>query len=146
MTLYGLLDHEARRWWYHAELRAKGNATEARRRERRSILDHARMLRAARDNGGVLTLKQGGFTLYFEANARLQGYDCDHMAACARLARVPIIDMRTAPRANLVRETVSGPMISLSPNDWGGTGWLAYVSPAEFARRWRDAGASVEGF
>lgn len=54
-TVYGLLDAEARAWWYHATLRAQGNEAEARRRERASIRDSVAMLRALRDQGGSIT-------------------------------------------------------------------------------------------
>ena len=51
-TIYALLDHNARRWWYHIELRKRGKVAEARRRERQSIRENVRTLHQALENGG----------------------------------------------------------------------------------------------
>ncbi len=141
-TLYGLLDGAARNWWYHAELRRNGKADEARKLERKSIRDHARMWREARDNGGFLHLGRGGFTLHYSENARLQGYDCDHEKACAVIVGVTVIDTRAMP-LNAAARTLRFPMATMGkpdPEPWHS---MSYAPVAAVAAMYQAAGAAV---
>lgn len=95
--IYRLLNREAKAWWYHAQLRASGDTAEARKRERASILDHTRMLRAAvlcrvTRNGWSIETAEAG------QSSTVTGYGDETAAmvqACLHLG-VPTIDTRTA--------------------------------------------------
>lgn len=59
LSLYGLLNAEAKQWWYHAQLRKSERANEARRLERISVRSMLGALRAtSKHNGYLLILDQ----------------------------------------------------------------------------------------
>ena len=51
-TIYGLLNQDTKRWWWHRKLREQGNVTEARKLERQSIKNNVKTIREA------LTMKE----------------------------------------------------------------------------------------
>lgn len=46
-TIYNILNTDAKRWWYHRQLRDQGNDKEARKRERQTIRQDIQKLRSA---------------------------------------------------------------------------------------------------
>ena len=110
--LYGILNDDAKAWWYHVKLRGDGDVIEARRRERRSILDKVSSLREALDNGGFLSIGRGGWSLNMSRHHRLSGYDRDvnfPIAQACMLLGIPILDSTTIPDERIL-ETIRMPM------------------------------------
>ena len=60
-NLYTLLNNDAKRWWYHRQLREQGQAAEARKRERDSIREHIKVLKTA----VFATVGRGGWSIYY---------------------------------------------------------------------------------
>ena len=110
--LYGILNGDAKAWWYHAKLRRDGNVIEARRRERQSILDKVGSLREAITNGGFLSIGRGGWSLNMSRHHRLSGYESDidfPIAQACILLGIPILDSTTIPDERIL-ETIRMPM------------------------------------
>ena len=61
-SIYSIVNHEAKAWWYHKKLREQGQTQEARKRERESIRSTIRTIRAAR----LFSVGRGGFTVRLE--------------------------------------------------------------------------------
>lgn len=59
-TIYAQLNHEAKVWWYHAELRRRGKTQEGRRRERESIRGSVALLRGLLGTRGHLQWGKDG--------------------------------------------------------------------------------------
>ena len=55
MSIYRLLNHEAKIWWYHSQLRKQGRIAEARELERKSIRSSVKTLRLLLEQNGTLT-------------------------------------------------------------------------------------------
>lgn len=113
-SLYGMLDRNARAWWYFRELRDVGKGDEARRLERKSIRGTVEMLREALANRGLLYCGRGGFTLEYSGNGRLSGYDCDHMIAVCIRVGIPVVDTR-GMNIYTVLNTLRLPMAAFAP-------------------------------
>ncbi len=94
-SLYSVLDEKARSWWYHKELREKGQVTEARKRERKAIRDSIRTIKLALENGGYATISQSGgtFTINYGDGCNVSGYD-ESLVTSAWLAGIPVVDWR----------------------------------------------------
>lgn len=94
-----LLFQKARRWWYHQELRERGQIAEARRRERQSVRNNVERLAEAR----VLHIGRGGWCLYRDGRARLEGYGGadDLFVQAAICAGVPSFDTTVVPDEKL---------------------------------------------
>lgn len=109
-TIYSILDRDARRWWYNADLRRAGMVKEARNRERDSIKRNAQTLRKAL-RGGWLSIGRGGWTLHYEKGARLSHYGGldEPIPQCCLLLHIPIIDTTTIPD-DRITETIRFPM------------------------------------
>ena len=72
-SIYALLNKHTKSWWYHKQLRERGEAVEARKRERQSILDTVRTLRAALASpGGYAHVGRGGWSVHY-AGAGMTG-------------------------------------------------------------------------
>jgi len=61
--LYKTLNREAKNWWWFKELRKQGKASEARQKERRSILDKVELIRTCKRYGGHLYLGNASWSL-----------------------------------------------------------------------------------
>ena len=110
--LYGILNADAKNWWYHAKLREDGDVEEARKRERQSILSKASSLREVVSNGGFLTIGRGGWSLNMSRHHRLSGYDGGidfPIAQACVLLGIPILDSTTIPDERIL-ETLRLPM------------------------------------
>ena len=95
-TLYGILDEQARAWWYHAKLRREGKATEARKRERDSIRGNVRSLRQAIEHGGHLEIGEAGWVLFIDGILHYhRGYYARNaIPRCCPLLGIPVVDHR----------------------------------------------------
>lgn len=146
-TLYRLLNTEAKRWWYHAQLREHGATQEARKRERNSIKSTLKTIREAKKNDGFLTLGRGGFTLHYSTNARLEGYDCDHWLQVANVCKLPTIDSRSMPIGKVL-EALRLPMASVGSPDNPDYLPEAFQSKPyrEIAAQWERLGAKLYNF
>ncbi|KPJ96744.1 MAG: hypothetical protein AMS18_00360 [Gemmatimonas sp. SG8_17] len=96
MSIYGILDREAKAWWYHAQLRRQGNVVEARKRERQSIRRDVEQFRSALECGGLLQIGKGGHVFYYHPHAHVSGYENadGHTAQCCRILGIPVLDVR----------------------------------------------------
>jgi hypothetical protein len=148
-TLYGILDADARNWWYHRDLRKAGKTGEARRRERESIRSSLRSLRQARENGGWISVGRGGYTLHYSDCGKVQGYGGAN-APTVRAARhigLPFVDTTTIPD-DLIVSTMSLPMpkadpASCDPAPWGG---MSFCPVRELVAVLKQLGATVDGW
>ncbi len=109
--LYSILNNRTKRWWYHRQLRERGQMAEARRRERAQIRDDVVRLRATLERGGFLINSWGGWTLHYGQRQRLQswrpGLDGPIPQACLLLG-IPVIDLTTIPE-DRIREVLKLP-------------------------------------
>ena len=65
MSLYANLNRDAKRWWYHSELRNRGKHEEARALERKSIRDGLKTIRETLDTpDAYVTVGMGGIVLH----------------------------------------------------------------------------------
>ncbi|MFW6083741.1 MAG: hypothetical protein ACODAA_00835 [Gemmatimonadota bacterium] len=146
MTLYSILDRQARSWWYHRQLRDEGNEREARKRERRSIRSTLDSLRQALDNDGALTIGRYGATLHYSEGGRVQGLHRGTIEAARHLG-IPIIDSRTVPDERLVDYAYQTPMYRPGATDPDGDpGPFDYVSLPTYVRIARSYGATIENW
>mgnify|MGYP001385164972 CR=1 FL=1 len=149
--LYRMLDAEARRWWWHAELRRQGKAEEARRMERQSIRTRLGWLRQA---WLVVVGRPGNVTLHLEPSERGWGHveGLEPQQTLDLVARyrpdVPIVDVRHCPdEAALIRLVIRGPMLAMlkaDPPQPDGT-WHSfnYVPPEVYLALYEAIGARV---
>ena len=144
LSVYGLLDRDARNWWYHAKLRAEGQADEARRRERQSIRENARTLREARDNGGFVHVGRGGWGIHYRDGCTLSGYGgMDALIVQAALqVGILVVDTTTIPD-DTIWESVRLPIPSLNQDDGPPYGCLSYAPVSVWVEMYRELGATV---
>lgn len=136
-TLLRALRAEARAWWYHADLRRRGNLTEARVRENRSIRDDLKTIRTAR----LATIGRGGSTVFLSNNSRLTA--SWEMPILAHLA-CPVVDLRTISDDKIVRFAVSGPMVNVDLiEDESPVHAFSYVTIETYVRLASEAGATI---
>jgi hypothetical protein len=133
MSVYSLLNHDARTWWFHQQLRKQGQAAEARRRERQSIRSNVRHLRNCKKNGGYCYVKPGGGRFILEVGpvqessgpsyTTLSGYDDDIPAAAALIGiRITNSYEGTLPRIATAREQENHDSIRSKEDHQNGTG------------------------
>jgi hypothetical protein len=145
--LYSILNTSAKNWWYHRQLRKRGEVKEARRRERKAILDDVRVLRAALENDGFLTHGRGGWILHYEKWARHEcrgtGLDAAIPQACLLLG-IPILDSSTIPDERICK-VLNFPMANPFPNPEppGGYGPFDHAPFEYVARLYVELGATV---
>jgi hypothetical protein len=138
VRLYRILDEDARRWWYHKELRRRGAVAEARRRERASIRHSLDTLREALA-GGYLAIGRGGWTLHVSDNRRVEHYGgitAPTPRACLLLG-IPVLDSTTVPDDRLV-DLIRLPMVGIqrtSARPWGSLSFapFGYVAARQVA-------------
>ena len=142
--LYRILNWDARRWWYHVELRRQGQFAEARRRERRSIRNTLADLREALKGGGYLAIGRGGWTLYISDNRRVEHYGGiaePTPQACLHLG-IPILDSTTIPDDRLV-DLIRLPMVGIQRRDARPWGSLSFAPFGYVAARQVALGATL---
>ena len=153
-TLYALLNKDAKSWWYHAQLRDRGQVEEARRRERESIRSTINSLRKClAAPGGYMSVGRGGWTLHYGRGSSVQGYgrmDALDVQA-AKLVGVPIINSLTIDD-NTIYDVISLPMVAVdgNPDDpWDGDkpyGSMSYAPLEYVAAKYRELGAELHNF
>lgn len=139
-TIYALLNNEAKAWWYHLELRRKGQHVEARRRERDSIKSKVETLRAAE----LMTIGRGGWSVHCPTWSLQGDGDSEPYATICRRLGVPVVDSRAAPIDRVARASISGPMPAIGrkpdPAPWRS---FDYAPLSAYLAVWREAGAKV---
>ncbi len=141
--LYKLLNDDAQSWWYHRQLRERGQAEEARRKERQSILSNVEHLREALANGGYLSTGRGGFTLFMNDGHRLSGYNNEKWLAIAKAVDLPTINTETVPVDKLFA-LIKLPMVAVGRIPDGFKS-LNYASLEYYVSKVRELGAEVTG-
>lgn len=136
-TLLRALRAEARAWWYHADLRRQGNLTEARVRENRSIRDDLKTIRTAR----FATIGHGGSTIFLDKQSRITaGWELNILKHLA----CPVVDLRAIPMSELIRFSVSGPMVNVDlTEDESPVHAFSFVTVETYIRLAKAAGAEV---
>jgi len=162
--IYELLDQDARAWWYHKKMRKEGQVSEARARERKSILDHVSQIRETLANGGYATISQSGgkFTMSMGDGCTLESYT-PHVVLAAYLAGVPVVDFREVKDSVAIWQ-ISMPVIGASQYPTNskirladieydmerlGDEWPSHTSRvplAEYFKQARAAGAAIHMF
>jgi len=111
-VIYKKLNHHAKTWWYHMELRENGKHIEARTKERFSIKSSLATIRRA----VLMTIGHGGWTVHYEdantrvSGCRLEGYgEGEPYASILKGLGVPVVDMRQIPHEKLIDLVISGP-------------------------------------
>lgn len=143
-SLYAILDQDARQWWYHQDLRKAGKATEARKRERDSILSHVKTLRQALQNGGYASVGRGGWSIHISDGHKLQGYGQtdEPMIQAAILVGLPVVDSTTISGDDIF-ETIRMPMVGISHHDQPPYRSLDYAPLKVVAKMYQDLGATI---
>jgi hypothetical protein len=99
---------------------------------------------ALRTEGGHLSIRRGGFILWFGRGSRLSGYDCESFKACCIAAGLPVIDSRMVAFEDVVRLAVRGPMVAVgeeaSPPPYHA---LSFAPLSVVAQAYWAAGAEV---
>ena len=117
-SIYKILDDSARSWWYHRQLREQGKHQEARRCERRAILDKVRVLRECLENSGYAMNSRHGWRIHYKEWANLShcypGLDQPMMRCCLKLG-IPVCDTTTVPESNVI-DIIRLPMASPNPD------------------------------
>ena len=147
-SVYGYLNESAKAWWHHRRLRKWGKIAEARREERRSIRDNARMLRETIKNQGYLSFGRGGWCLHIGHWRTLRGYVPEQSGTCqaAKHLRIPIIDSRTIPE-DRVLEMIRLPMVGLEGHvDDEPYGSISYAPLEHVALAYENLGATLYNF
>lgn len=118
-TVYSLLNQESKNWWYHRELRKRGETEEARKRERQSIKSTIETLRKAKKNSGYGYVGRGGWSIYTTNGSSLSGHERDVNNATiqsAIRAGIVVINTLDIPEDS-IWNTVSFPMIGITEVD-----------------------------
>ena len=146
-SIYKILDDSARDWWYHRQLREQGKHQEARRHERRAILDNVRVLRECLENGGYAMNSRHGWRVQYREFASLShcypGLDRPMMRCCLKLG-IPVCDTTTVPESAVI-EMIRLPMASLDPDPVpeNGYGSMSFAPVSYVFRLYRELGATI---
>ena len=108
----------AKEWWYHAELRQRGQHAEALKLEHASIRSSIQEIRAARANDGWLQIGRGGASLHYTPNAHVEGLHSHHIRACIA-AGIPTLDSRNMSVKDVYELAVRGPMTGFVDSSFG---------------------------
>ena len=84
-TVYSILNKQAKNWWYHVELREKGEVVEARQRERQTIRQQIDSLKEAKASGGYAIALRGRHLLFINKNTSQSGYSPTDTVSLCRL-------------------------------------------------------------
>jgi hypothetical protein len=128
VSLYSILDSNARGWWYHRQLRADGNNCEARRRERESIRSSVRTLRSALKWDSVVVVGYGGTRVQYRSRclgqdsalsesclSSISGGMDSYMVRAALLLGLPVLDLTALGEVELAPWVYRGPLLHLNP-------------------------------
>lgn len=152
-SLYSLLNADTKAWWYHKKLRDQGNHTEARSRERQSILSSVETVR----NAYFFSVGPYGHSIYSRTmrkyggtcSSTLQGYGGVKDAtiqACIRMG-VPGVDItRLQDKHGYVRDVLGCPIVSDTkdePREDGTYGSCSYAPREAIIEYWRSRGADI---
>ena len=142
--LYAILDYKARSWWYHKELRAKGNTQEARMKERQSIKSSLKALRETQTNNGWLSIGRGGWTLNISPGHRMEHYGGlnEPIPLACLLLGIPIIDSTTIPDDQIIK-TVNFPMAHHTAQHKDSYGPFDYAPLIDVAPMYAALGATL---
>ena len=149
-SLYSILDTSTRSWWYHRELRGRGEHQEARRRERADIRGNIRVLRECLENHGFATNGRGGWTIRYREHSTLSrrypGVDQPMMRACV-LVGIPVLDSTTIPD-DLIWETTKYPMAGIHPDPEppGGYGFMHHAPVSHVFKLYESLGATIHNW
>lgn len=158
---YREIDAEARRWWYHKELRTAGNVAEARKRERQSIKSGLQQYRDLIENRGVCTISaDGDVSLNLRNGSRVSGCGLATAELCKRLGII-VKDCRTAEWQKVLAVTLRGPMVvdhvqkawtpagervtypQPDPQPWNS---MSYVSLDVYLAGYQEAGCTIHNW
>lgn len=135
-TLLRSIRAETQAWWYHHELRQRGDIKEALRREHESMRSDLKTIRTAR----LATIGRGGSTIYLPNGTRITASwpipVIQHLAC-------PVIDMRDMETSRLLDFSIRGPMVDVDRTEDEGTGPYDWVTLETYIRLARTAGAEV---
>lgn len=95
--LYAIVNAYAKYWWYYRELRASGQAIEARRLERMTIRHIIGLARALRDNAGQIIVTEEWHVLQICPKRVLAGDHPQMWLAIARILSIPVLDLSGQP-------------------------------------------------
>lgn len=149
MIMY-LLTQKAKAWWYHAELRKKGEHAEAEKREQASIAHNLDNLR----NATWVHIGEFGQTIYQERKFRENGHSDskvelhggwdNELIVCAYLAGVPIIDTTTVTMENRYKG-LKLPLVAKHADDLDDPpyGPLDFAPLHVVALMWLELGATI---
>jgi hypothetical protein len=108
----------AKEWWYHAELRQRGQHAEAFQREHASTRSSLQDIRATLANDGWLQIGRGGATLHYSPNAHVEGLHPHHIRACIA-AGIPTMDSTGLDIGDVYELSVRGPMAGFADSAFG---------------------------
>lgn len=146
-SIYEILDESTQSWWYHRQLREQGKHQEARRCERRAILDNVRVLRECLENGGYATNSRHAWSIHYSEWGTLShcypGLDQPMMRCCLRLG-IPVCDFTTIPESATI-ELIRLPMPSLHPDPEpeSGYGSMSYAPVSHVFGLYQELGATI---
>lgn len=146
-TVYKILDDAARSWWYHRQLRERGEHELARTLERKSILSRVHTLRACLENDGFAMNSRGGWTIYYSQWGKLThcypGMNTPMMRCCLRLG-IPVCDSTTIPESIIIK-VVGLPMASLNPGPEpvNGYGSMSFAPVSYVFKLYQELGATI---
>lgn len=139
-----LLRLDSKVWWYHRELRQRGQAAEARTLEHKNVRDHIRMLRSAKECGGFLLIGHGGAIFNFAADSRLTGIRNTRWITEAGILTV---DLRTVPDEAKIHIVSKWPSATVDTNPLAvalaGAHSLCDVRVSDLLPRYRAIGATI---
>lgn len=118
-SVFRALRSDAREWWYHKDLRKRGQISEARQREHDSLRSNVRSLRQAIANGSFLTIGRTGGAAYSpDANTSISGLHQGHEFAARSYLRTLRFDL--AKREDAIRVAFKGPIFvpDNASDDW----------------------------
>jgi hypothetical protein len=136
---------DARRWWYHQDLRKQGKTQEARTREHETTRRNVYEIRKAQRYGGLLKVGRYGASFFYAPDVHVSGCH-PGIIELATLCGIPVVDSRTVPEEWLVRFAFSMPTLELNPKyqdpdySWGSA---SRVTPALYIALAREWGATI---
>lgn len=143
MSTLALVRERARSWWYHAELRERGQLEEARKREHKSTRDLIRGLRTAQKNGGYVSIAEYGASFHPHDDRRTTGINGDVYKELARRLGLLVVDKRPVAMTVSLSYNAPIPRIDASrADDPPYNGWK--FCPLEYwIDYWAEHGAEI---
>ena len=135
-TLLRSIRAETQNWWYHHELRQRGDIKEALRREHESMRRDLETIRTAL----LATIGRGGSTIYLSNGSRITA---SWPIPLIQHLSCPVVDMRDMETNKLLDFSIRGPMVDPTRTEDEGTGAFDWVTTTTYIRLARTAGAEV---